>query len=127
VLGLKTAHIIGTERLHLALDDYPEIREALPNRNDPSPFRFNPGDLVEVIEALHEYTDEEHPGTFDSAKDFETIKIKEQKNKINGLSVDYYQQIIVNDSMPHFSKVEHFLRNPRNRSSEASTMTPLTS
>ena len=33
--GVKTAHIIGIERLHLALDDYPEIRERLPNRERP--------------------------------------------------------------------------------------------
>ena len=41
-LGPKTAYIVGVERCHLAIDDYPEIRDALPNRDDAMPFRFNP-------------------------------------------------------------------------------------
>ena len=47
--------------------------------------------------------------------DFEAIKIKEEKNRINGLTKDYYEQIIVNGSMVHFGRVEEFLKNPRNR------------
>lgn len=113
-LGLKTVHIIGTERLHLALDDYADIRETLPNREDSVPFRFNPDDLNEVIHALHDYTADDHSTTFDSAKDFEAIKIREQKNKINNLSDTYYREVIVNNSMPHFARVEDFLKNPRN-------------
>jgi hypothetical protein len=113
-LGVKTAHIIGIERLHLALDDYADIRDSLPNRNDPSPFRFNPDDLVEVIGALHDYAADEKTGGFDSARDFDAIKIRDQKNKVNGLTEDYYQEIIINGSMPHFARIEDFLKNPRN-------------
>lgn len=51
-LGLKSAYIIGTERLHLALNDYAELRDGLPNRYDTAPFRFNPDDLVEVVGAF---------------------------------------------------------------------------
>lgn len=114
-LGLRSAHILGTERLHLAMDDYADIRETLPNRNDPTPFRFEPDDLVEVIGALHDYTGDGHAGGFDSARDFESIRIRDEKNKINGLSAAYYQEMIVNGSMPYFTKVEEFLKNPRNR------------
>jgi hypothetical protein len=79
-LKLKTAHIVGTERLHLALDDYPDIAESLPNREDLVPFRFDAEDLVEVIGALSDFTNSEAVSQFDSARDFEAIKIKDQKN-----------------------------------------------
>jgi antirestriction protein ArdC len=42
------------------------------------------------------------------------VRLREDKNVINGLSETYYREIIVADSMPHFDKVESFLRNPRN-------------
>jgi hypothetical protein len=41
-LGLKSAHIVGNERLHLALDEFHNIRANLPNANDSAPFRFEP-------------------------------------------------------------------------------------
>jgi hypothetical protein len=114
-LRLKGAYIVGTERLHLALDDHVEIRESLPNHRDPTPFRFDPNELVEVIGALHSFVGSNPDSAFDSARDFEAIRIRDQKNKVNGLSDDYFQQIIVNGSMPHFSRVQDFLKNPRNR------------
>jgi hypothetical protein len=114
-LGLKSAHVIGNERLHLALDQFRDIRDDLPNAHDSAPFRFQPDDLVEVIGALHTFVGSGGNSEFNSARDFAAIKIKANKNKINGLGKDYYEQIIVNDSMPHFSRVEEFLKNPRNR------------
>ena len=41
-------------------------------------------------------------------------EIKAEKNRINGLSEEYYKQIIVINSMPHFHNIELFLKNPRN-------------
>src|SRR5262249_11582420 len=105
----------GTERLHLALDDYPDIADSLPNRDDILPFRFDADDLVEVIGALADFTNSESVSQFDSARDFEAIKIKDQKNKANGLTPHYFQEIIVNGSMPYFANVEAFLKNPRNQ------------
>ena len=113
-LGPKTAHIVGVERCHLAIDEYPEIRDGLPNRYDTVPFRFNPEDLKEVIGALHDYVDNDAAKAFNSASDFEKIRLRDEKNKINGLSESYYREIIVANSMPHFDKVEGFLKNPRN-------------
>ncbi|WCK17356.1 hypothetical protein G6L41_026995 (plasmid) [Agrobacterium tumefaciens] len=112
-LGVTSAHIIGVERLHLALDDYPDIRETLPNLLDPSPFRFNPDDLAEVIGALHSYTTDDGQSAFESAFDFEKLKMP-FKNKLNGVSDEYYSQVIVAQSMPHFERVAQFLQNPRN-------------
>lgn len=114
-LGLKTAHIVGVERISLALDDYTDIRDALPNQSDAVPFRFDPDEMVEVIGALHDYTKSDPNSGFDSALDFEAVKIRDKKNKINGLSDEYYQQIIVNSSMLLFSRIEDFLKNPRNK------------
>jgi ABC-3C protein len=115
-LGLKSAYIVGTERLHLALDDYVDVRDSLPNRNDTAPFRFNPDDLVEVVGAFHDYAESHETSGFDSAHDFDTVKLREEKNKVNGLTADYYQEIIINGSMPHFPRIEDFLKNPRNKS-----------
>lgn len=112
-LGLRSAHIIGIERLHLALNDYVDIRNTLPNRDDPSPFRFDPNDIVEVIEAIHAFISDDPTRVFKSAFDFEKMKIQ-QKNKLNGVSADYYQQSIVGSSMPHFNRIADFLENPRN-------------
>ncbi|MGA6116185.1 ABC-three component system protein [Agrobacterium radiobacter] len=36
------------------------------------------------------------------------------KNKLNGVSDEYYSQVIVAQSMPHFDRVAQFLQNPRN-------------
>ena len=33
---------------------------------------------------------------------------------MNGLSKTYYEEIIINDSMPYFHRIEAFLKNPRN-------------
>lgn len=114
-LGLAGAYIVGTERLHLALDDHPNIREALPNSRDTVPFRFEPSELVEVISALHAYSSDGRASGFDSAHDFETLRIRNEKNKVNDLTDEYFQQIIVNGSMPHFQRIERFLKNPRNK------------
>lgn len=114
-LGPKSTHVIGVEKLHTTLEEFAHIRETLPNRGDDAPFRFVPDDVIEVIGAIHDYTSSTASSSFDSAHDFDNVKIKDQKNLINGLSADYYQQIIVNNSMPHFPRVEEFLKNPRNK------------
>jgi hypothetical protein len=114
-LGLKSAHIIAVESLHLAIETLSDVRDWLPNLDEPQPFRFYPDDLVEIIAAIHAFTHEDSAPAFRSAVDFDAIKIKEEKNKLNGLSKDYYEQIVVAHSMPNFPKVESFLKNPRNR------------
>lgn len=112
-LGVKSAHIIAVEKLHLELDGDAQLRGGLPNNKDEMPFRFNVEDLVEVIEAVSEYVSDTDASGARSAQDFEKLRLAE-KNDINGVSDAYYQQIIVERSMPHFVRVEQFLRNPRN-------------
>ncbi len=113
-LGLQTAHIVGTERLKVALDGMPALRERLPNRSDTIPFRFEESDVAEVVEAFHAFVSDDPQSAFDSATDFAKIPVK-KKNTLNGLSTAYYEDVIRADSMPHFQRLEAFLRNPRSR------------
>ncbi|WP_187326958.1 ABC-three component system protein [Martelella lutilitoris] len=114
-LGLTSAHIVGTERLKMALDTMRDLRESLPNRSDTLPFHFDDGEMAAVVKAFNNYVSDDPQSAFDSATDFEKIPIK-KKNTLNGLSEDYYTQVIRVDSMPHFERLEAFLRNPRNQS-----------
>ncbi|WP_206030254.1 ABC-three component system protein, partial [Roseomonas sp. AR75] len=113
-LGLKSAHILGTEYMHKLLEQQVPLQRHLPTRQDVSPFRFDPSELIEVIHAFHEYTNTGSEAAFSSAYDFESIKIKD-KNAINGLTAGYFEQVIKADSIPHFPKIWDFLANPRNR------------
>jgi hypothetical protein len=113
-LGLKTAHLIADERIAIALDTYPAIRNSLPNLNDRTPFQIEPDDLVEVIQAFHEYTKDDSPTAFDGATDFDRVNIK-AKNLANGLTPQYYQEIIVAQSMPYFASIDKFLKSNRNK------------
>ncbi|WP_376094315.1 ABC-three component system protein [Roseomonas sp. CCTCC AB2023176] len=113
-LGLKSAHILGTEYIHKLLEQQAALQKHLPTRQDASPFRFDPGELIEVIHAFHDYTSTGSVAAFSSAYDFESIKIKD-KNDINGLSEHYFEQVIKADSIPHFQQIKDFLANPRNR------------
>jgi hypothetical protein len=114
-LKLTGAHIVGVERISLALEDYPEIRADLPNKDDSAPFRFDPNELVEVIKAFNDYTSDMPESGFNSAREFDTVRLRDQKNKTNGLTANYFQEIIVNDSMPYFNRIDDFLKNPRNK------------
>jgi hypothetical protein len=111
--GVTTAHMIGTDRIHIAIDMYQDVKETLPNLNDTMPFRFDAQDLRDVIAALHDFRDGDMGAAFDSALDFETTGLPE-KNKINGLTAEYYREVIYRDSLPHFKRIEAFLKNPRN-------------
>lgn len=113
-LGLKTAHIIGVERLHQELESKRDLAERLPNAKDAQPFSFQPDEIIEVISALHAYSDGHIDDAFDSAKSFDTISIKTKKNPLNRLSKEFYAQVIEAESMLHFAKIERFLKNPRN-------------
>lgn len=113
-LGVKTAHIIAVEKLSAVLAGNQSLRDSLPNARDKAPFTFDTGDIIEVIGALHDYTEDGGDDAFDSARDFDTVSIRTEKNKINGLSADYYDEIVVGESMIYFDRIKRFLRNPRN-------------
>ena len=111
-LGPKTAYIVAVDRIHMAIDRFKDVWESLPNLHDTLPFRFDPEDLREVIGALHGYVEEGADSAFDSAHDFEKIGIAE-KNRINRVTPAYYKEIMGPDTI-QFSRIEAFLKNPRN-------------
>lgn len=113
-LGLSSAHILGTEYLHKLLEQRTDLEKHLPNRKDEIPFRFDPDEFIEVIQAFHDYTSAADSDALSGAYDFESIKIKD-KNSINGLTQGYFDQVIKSDSVPYFRQIEKFLENPRNR------------
>lgn len=112
--GVTSAHIIGNERLKLALDSNAPLRNTLPNRYDDQPFTFNEQDITAVVEAFHTATSTGAVSDFHSAQDFEKTPLSE-KNELNNLSKKYYEHVIRPDSMPHFNKIRKFLENPRNK------------
>jgi hypothetical protein len=114
-LGPTTGHIIAVEYLHRVLDDHKEIADSLPNRLDSLAFRFNPDDIVEVIGAIHDYAGTTRDDQPSGAKDFNRSNVRSAKNALNGLSQEFWDQIVVPDSMPHFDSISTFLKNPRNR------------
>jgi hypothetical protein len=113
-LGLKSAHLVADERIAIVLDMYTAIRQSLPNLHDDNPFQIEPDDLAEVIHAFHLFAQDLGETPFDADTDFARVRIGE-KNQINGLSNHYYQEIIVAQSMPHFARIDQFLKNNRNK------------
>jgi hypothetical protein len=112
--GLKSAHILGVEFIHSLMESHTDLQKFLPNARDAAPFVFDTDEFVEVIQAFREYTMDEDETAYSSAFDFESLKLKD-KNRINGLTEDYFKQVIVARSMPYFDKIKDFLSNPRNR------------
>jgi hypothetical protein len=114
-LGPTSAHIIAVEYFHRMFEEHPELADNLPNRYDSVAFRFNPDDLVEVIGAIHDFVGSGDGSPLGGPTDFTRSNVRTQKNKLNKLSQDFWDQIVVPDSMPHFQAIENFLKNPRNR------------
>ena len=112
-LGAQDAQVIGLERIQLFLKQNPEVAKKLPIADFHRPFDFVPDDMVEVISGVYEVIKIE-TSSFSSAKDFEYLKKKQKKNKINKMSENYYKEVIVNQYMPLFSRLKDFLQNSRN-------------
>lgn len=112
--GVKSGHVLGVEYMHSLLESHADLQKHLPNAKDTAPFVFESDEFIEVIHAFRDYTKDEDESAYTSAFDFESVKLKD-KNLINGLTEDYYRQVIVARSMPYFDKIKAFLSNPRNR------------
>jgi hypothetical protein len=110
LLSIKSMHILGSEQLRLWLTAQPQIWKNLGYDRYESRLEIQPADLTEVIEAFHATlkaaAKPEKPLHFPFEK-------KPRKNRINRLSSSYYE-MIERDSLPHFKRIENFLKNPRN-------------
>ena len=109
-LGLSSAHIFGIEQLRNWLVVHPKVWSDLGFDVFEQPLSIQIDDITEIITAFHStiYS----VSRLKTASNFYHTK-KEEKNRINGLSKEYFQEII-NHSLKHFRSIEDFLKNPRN-------------
>ena len=77
-----------------------------------SPILFTPDDIREVVSEFFKQKSL-IAQAFDSQHDFKNYPGIEKKNEINNLSSRYYDYIQT-DSLPWFTQIESFLKNPRN-------------
>jgi hypothetical protein len=109
--GVKDTWLIATDNIRQYLDDHPHVWLSMGLPRNEAPFRFQPGDLNEVITAFHT-TIQDRESPFHSAENF-TFVDKKKKNAINKLTDQYYAYM-QRESLPHFAKIEAFLEDPRN-------------
>ena len=110
--GIEHVWLRGFEDIERELLLRPAIAAAVGLDKLRSPIQFVPEDLRDVILALHTHR-HSLPTAFDSEYDFRNYPGLAAKNKINGLTPGYDSHI-KEDSMPYFSQIESFLKNPRN-------------
>ena len=111
--GVGQAWLMGNKDIQDHLLDYPDIATQVGLDKLRSPILFTPDDIRDVIVAFHTHRNN-ILSTFDSQYDFKDYPGIDKKNEINGLS-DRYYGYIQESSLPRFSEIEHFLKNPRNR------------
>lgn len=112
-LSLTDACIIGLEEIDGFLHRNTNIARRLPVNDYARPFEFNPDDMIDVIVAVKDVVQmDDSPHS--SAEDFSLVNKKKVKNKVNKMSDNYYQTVVVNQYMPLFEKMRSFLRNERN-------------
>lgn len=109
-LGLKSAHIFGVEQLRTWLIAYPKIWSDLGFNVFEKSFAIQTSDITEIITAFHTTVDSD--AILTAATNL-TYVPKKEKNRINGLSKEYFQEIL-DHSLQYFRYIEDFLKNPRN-------------
>lgn len=110
--GVAQAWLIGSKDIHDFLLDYPEIANDIGLNKLRSPIIFTPDDIRAVVSGFFDQRESINQG-FDSQHDFSNYPGLESKNEINKLSNRYFEYIQT-DSLPRFSQIESFLKNPRN-------------
>tara|TARA_R110000851_G_scaffold153720_1_gene295763 strand:- start:2871 stop:3821 length:951 start_codon:yes stop_codon:yes gene_type:complete len=111
--GVSQAWLFGKKDIQDFLLDYPEIAIDVGLNKLRSPINFTPDDIREVVSEFYEQRDLVGQA-FDSQHDLSYYPGIETKNEINRLSVRYFEYIRT-DSLPRFSQIELFLKNPRNK------------
>ena len=111
IKGVKDTWLIATDNIRQYLDEHPQIWTSMGFSRNEAPFRFQPGDLNNVITAFHT-TVQNGPSPFHSAENF-TFVDKKTKNAINKLTAEYYAYM-QRESLPHFVRIKAFLEDPRN-------------
>lgn len=112
--GLDDAWLLGLDFIERELRSYPQIVRNAGLDRFRAPIEFTPDDYRDIIEGLFNHR-EQFESSFDSEHDFKEFPGFAKKNQLNGIGQDYAEHIR-DDSMPHFSGIERFLKNPRNQS-----------
>lgn len=110
--GVSQAWLFGNKDIQDFLLDYPELANDVGLNKLRSPILFTPDDMREVVSEFFK----QKPlitQAFDSQHDFKNYPGIEKKNIVNNLSSRYFDYIQT-DSLPSFTKIETFLKNPRN-------------
>jgi len=110
--GVEQAWLLGSKDIHDFLLDYPEIANDVGLNKLRSPIRFTPDDIRAVVSEFYKQRNKVGQ-VFDSQHDFSNYPGIESKNEFNKLSARYFDYIKT-DSLPSFSQIELFLKNPRN-------------
>lgn len=101
--------VIGSERIDLWLNEYPEIPRILNLNRLLLPLEFDETDLKDIINAFSKL----------DIKKGDLPKIPEnrninRKNEINRLSKEYFDYVIKRN-MPYFEQIQQFLSDPINK------------
>ncbi|CAM1369464.1 ABC-three component system protein [Tenacibaculum xiamenense] len=118
--GVCNVEIIGKETLN---DSYLNINKDIVKQFNLDkfilPFTFSEEELKDLILAfkdqLPSIENDINKGIEKVKFDYSKLDISE-KNKKNRLGQIYFEDIIVNESLEHFNKIDSFLQNPRNES-----------
>jgi len=111
-LSIANVEIIGKEDINKHLNDYPHIANQFGLYKFAYPLRFYEKDLQEVITVFAEHLSSIAKEATEYITTFDNIE-KEEKNKLNNLSADYFE-FIKNHSLQYFEKIDEFLKDPRN-------------
>ncbi len=110
--------VIGDERIQLWLQEYPDICRTLNLNKLFLPLEFYEKDLKDIILKFSEIKDRAAQRIEKKQSEIKWIE-KEEKNKLNNLSKDYFD-FMKKNSLAYFQKIETFLKDPVNREYEES-------
>lgn len=112
-LGTNHVEIIGKEELDTYLKAYPDIVKRFGLHKFNVPERFYEKDIQEVILLFSEMNNSLNAAPCNGTNLLLNIN-KEEKNKLNALSEEYFQFILEN-SLHYFTEIDSFLKDPRNK------------
>jgi len=102
--------IIANEKIQQFLQNNPNIVRTAKLNDLLRPLEFDESDLKEIIIAVHEVISKKD--NLNNIVDFSKIDL-EEKNKLNNLSKDYFEESIKPD-FDNFGKIDNFLSSPIN-------------
>lgn len=110
--------VIGDERIQLWIKENPDIGKTLNLNKLFLPLEFYEKDLKDIILKFSEIKDRAAESIEKKQPGIKWLD-KEEKNKLNNLSKDYFD-FMKKNSLADFQKIETFLKDPANREYEES-------